>query len=712
MKESHGADLEDEEGRTLEERVIETSLKILKKQKAHELTERVFLAFAAFPEDVAVPAAFFNKLAPVLAGDESSERKARLAVGSSLKTLFKYNLLKGSLLVGQGVFMHDIVRDYVISRHTPDELIALQKKVVDTTLAARPEPGGFPAAEFTRNGTFEGYCARHLYWHFRYALQDGEEPPEAWLSHPDVMVAANVTMAVGMEKLSALSKSHELAGELVQAARLSFLATRRRHLDAKEVTDLTHRSVALLERADDLTVQAFEEGVLMQAFLCEPTSDRQRKAMDRVKVLASSRPASGYLKYLESLTYYTDYADATQDPDGPFDVDKGLDILRKAIACQVEASNFKEVPQSLRMQWKKTSCGAFLGFNLAAGSQNEKWNPNDFGGSEAGLVEYIDFYDYNRCGRIFKELTGYDPLRMALFIGPLALFYGNIPAVDVWFEKVVASNRTLDLPSTLDYNVNEAYNLYSEFHVAMPALLLLDATEKVQEMLETLGFTWDKTGLERLDMCIRAFSAFYPLAQDRYEVIYARLIMLLSFPKEKFDLAEVNEWMPSPKELREMEKTDSLSRIHCSSDLSSHGARAFLKLGRDEDAYELASLAVDPEDPSLKLTTLTSCHSLLGQVAAKRGALDEADGHFANAVKEAKRSRLPMLEAIAALDWKQFLLEPHGRGCQAAEDVIDAACTKMGKARSGLGVRFAADEGKRGRGRRTSSRYTRTSMTM
>ena len=68
MKESHGADLEDEEGRTLEERVIETSLKILKKQKAHELTERVFLAFAAFPEDVAVPAAFFNKLAPVLAG--------------------------------------------------------------------------------------------------------------------------------------------------------------------------------------------------------------------------------------------------------------------------------------------------------------------------------------------------------------------------------------------------------------------------------------------------------------------------------------------------------------------------------------------------------------------------------------------------------------------------------------------------------------------
>ena len=35
---------------------------------------------------------------------------ARLAVGSCLGTLLKYNLLKGSLGAGSGVFMHDIVR--------------------------------------------------------------------------------------------------------------------------------------------------------------------------------------------------------------------------------------------------------------------------------------------------------------------------------------------------------------------------------------------------------------------------------------------------------------------------------------------------------------------------------------------------------------------------------------------------------------------------
>ena len=78
------------------------------------------------------------------------------------------------------------------------------------------------------------------------------------------------------------------------------------------------------------------------------------------------------------------------------------------------------------------------------------------------------------------------------------------------------------------------------------------------------------------------------------------------------------------------------------------------------------------------------CHSILGQVAAKRGDLDEAEGHFANALEEAKLSRLPMLEVLAARDWKRYLLEPNGRDCGAAEAVIDGACRKMKKTREQL----------------------------
>ena len=119
-------------------------------------------------------------------------------------------------------------------------------------------------------------------------------------------------------------------------------------------------------------------------------------------------------------------------------------------------------------------------------------------------------------------------------------------------------------------------------------------------------------------------------------------------------------------------------------DVTSFGARAFLKLGRDDDAYELARLAVAPGQMTEKKTTLVACHSILGQVAAKRGLLDEADEHFARALVEAKLSRLPMLALFAARDCKKYALVPYGRDCSAAEAAIDEACDKMKKTRNDL----------------------------
>ena len=125
--------------------------------------------------------------------------------------------------------------------------------------------------------------------------------------------------------------------------------------------------------------------------------------------------------------------------------------------------------------------------------------------------------------------------------------------------------------------------------------------------------------------------------------------------------------------------------------MASFGARAFLKLGRDDDAYELSRIAVSPEQQTDKKTTLVSCHSILGQIAAKRGDLDDAESHFANALREAKLSRLPMLEVLAARDWKRHLLAPQGRECGAAEAAIDGARLKMKKTREELAPLLEAD---------------------
>ena len=110
------------------------------------------------------------------------------------------------------------------------------------------------------------------------------------------------------------------------------------------------------------------------------------------------------------------------------------------------------------------------------------------------------------------------------------------------------------------------------------------------------------------------------------------------------------------------------------------GALTFHRLGRDDDAFKLARFAITHEG-TIKKTIVSSCHLILAKVAAKRGNLEEAESHFANAMKEAKLSRLPMLEVLVARNMKKHLLEPNGRDCIVAEEGIDSACRKMNKTR-------------------------------
>ena len=112
------------------------------------------------------------------------------------------------------------------------------------------------------------------------------------------------------------------------------------------------------------------------------------------------------------------------------------------------------------------------------------------------------------------------------------------------------------------------------------------------------------------------------------------------------------------------------------------GARAFLKLGRDDEAAETARIAVSAEQQTMHKYVLVECHSVLGQVAAKRGDVEEASGHFGRALEEAAASRLPMLELLAGRDWKRAV----GESSAAADAAIDAACAKMGKSRAQLAM--------------------------
>ena len=274
------------EEESVEERVITVSLKMIRKsKKGSELTEQLMLFYAVFPEDVSISTAVLTTCVPTIVMKTGESGKTGLAIRSALTTLLKYNLLKGGLAEGSGTFMHDIVREYVISKQTDDELKALQHEVVKALLGARPE-GGFPTAEYSAATTFEGYVARHLFWHMRGALA-GDEPLMEWVDHrQDLAVRQAVALGVGRDALMEMSKAMEESNEFVRAAELAWCASLLGGLgrvSAEIWTDLSYHTVDLLDnlpensQGDDAVARAFEMEVLNFCWVRDMGSDAETK---------------------------------------------------------------------------------------------------------------------------------------------------------------------------------------------------------------------------------------------------------------------------------------------------------------------------------------------------------------------------------------------------------------------------------------------------
>ena len=267
---------------------------------------------------------------------------------------------------------------------------------------------------------------------------------------------------------------------------------------------------------------------------------------------------------------------------------------------------------------------------------------------------------------------------------PLALYCGNLEALNAWNQKVVTaySEMTDVFRSTKDYSVYFIEVYHALVALSAPLNILLGQTKNAWSLINSCGIAWDEDGFECIEKLMLALRMLWAKAAPAaIENIPPSLLiyMILSAPDGTIDAADALARLPSPTEIARQELLDPLARLYGLGAMTSYGARAFLKLGRDDDAFELARIAVSPEQKTVKRTTLVSCFSTLGEISAKRGKLDEASGYFSQALEEAKVSRLPMLEVLAARDWKRHLLEPNGRDCSAAETVIDEACAKMGK---------------------------------
>ena len=292
---AHCASFHDEEEESVQDRVITASLTMIQKsKKGADLTIQLMRFYAVFPEDVPVPTAVLTSCVPSIIMEANPSGKTGQATKTALTVLLKYNLLKGGLAEGSGTFMHDIVRDYVISKHTDEELKALQHQVVKALLDARPE-GGFPTAQHSAATTFEGYVARHLFWHIKGALA-GDEPPMEWVDHrQDLAVRQAVALAVGVEALVKMAEAKEKKTDIFGAAEVVWCACELGALgriSTDSWNDLCYRTADLLaeipeEQKDDV-VSAFELEALQACWMRDMGSSRNRTKIERLSQLQAA----------------------------------------------------------------------------------------------------------------------------------------------------------------------------------------------------------------------------------------------------------------------------------------------------------------------------------------------------------------------------------------------------------------------------------------
>ena len=310
-----------------------------------------------------------------------------------------------------------------------------------------------------------------------------------------------------------------------------------------------------------------------------------------------------------------------------------------------------------------------------------EWNAEEFKISEASIIEGMEFYQHATCGPRLKVHMGVDCIMIGTAITPLALLFGNLEGTDAAHQKLLMSWEETGIAETRDY-VSDGVELAWYTVNMVPLLLILGRESQAFAALKAVGFTW-KT-IEAVDTFCDAIEAIVPTNTKDPNCCSLRLAIFLASPDGEIDEDEFNAWIPSPTKLAELESKNPWLNLPSLTDILQFGAQCFLKLGRDDEAYEAAKIAVSKEQNTRKKSTLIMSYSVLGRIAAKRSDIDEAEGFFSEAMVEAKLSRLPMFEVLVARDWKKYLLDPNGRDASAAEAAIDAACAKMKKSKGYL----------------------------
>ena len=456
--------------------------------------------------------------------------------------------------------------------------------------------------------------------------------------------------------------------------------------------ELLYRAAGLLERVDSASedVLKFELDVLSNIWMGDFGSERYLKKAKRQEVLQVALLEAREAETIASLVQqclqgvgesYLAWGHFTKPHPCPLeDVKAGTLLMRQTAAKMTRDS----LCMPLAERFTVLLFNAMFVFFTGVTCDMPDWDP----GGEAALIEAMEFTRDvvvpTDCGVAIKKSSGFNLFLCDSAAALLILAFGNVLVAAQWARDAAALYRNLDLPKSRDYG-----SMVIEVHHSremLPFMVLhLDLAAEAQAVLEAMGFGWSDTCFAQYDDWFIAAAAAWPnfgelpageIGSGHGEKAYHRLMVYLVLPQTVGVDAEFSDWVPPPGELAQIERKSPWNFDFAYLGILHLAAEAFLKLGRDSDAAEAARIALSPEQQTREPCTLAECHKVLGQVAAKRGEFTEADGHFTRALEAAKASKYAMLEVLIAQSWKRAVGQ---NGAAAADEVIDAACAKLGK---------------------------------
>ena len=264
----------------------------------------------------------------------------------------------------------------------------------------------------------------------------------------------------------------------------------------------------------------------------------------------------------------------------------------------------------------------------------------------------------------------------------LALYFGRIPALVQWAEVAAADFRDLDLPRTRDYSGN--WTEIKHGRVTCQVLVSIGEPVRAYAVLEAMGFTWSEDGFAMYDLAFSGMNtSFMGFAKDA-DAVLQRLLLYSASPQSSALDAEVGAWIPAPAAISQLDLDQTVTHCYLFMGILGLAASVFLRLGRDGDAAEAARILVSPEHGCMFHCDLALGHRVLGKVAAKRGDVVAAGGHFGRALEAAAASRFPLWEVVAARDWQCAVPASSAAAGTTSCMAIDAACVKMGRSRAEL----------------------------